>query len=695
MRTIRGRIITGILICSVLTAVIIGGLSIWNSTQIASRDAKVQMQITGKNQADELNSVISRIEQSVDTLSDTILQEFDFSSFKKDKAYADTYTKEIANEVNNFALHTDGAITAYIRYNPEYSNPTSGIFLTRDSIEDAFGSVTPTDFSMYDEDDTDHVGWYYIPVKNGAALWMAPYLNANINVYMISYVVPLYSDDGTSIGIVGMDIDFSQMTDKVDEIQIYDSGYAFLSDSEGSILRHKELEMGSSLSEADASLSDISSVLSDDSEEGQLKIYSFQGIKKQMVYYNLNNGMKFILTAPNIEIYSEANKLVVIIGITILAAILLSSLVGIMIGNDISKPIKLLTMIISQTADLDFKKTEAGQKLRKRKDETGVMAREVHQMRKVFREMIVSMNRVEGTILNSVDNLDLIMKENSSRSVDNSAATQQMAAGMQEAAANTANIVQSIEEVKRNSNNIYQLAQDGEENSAQILERASEMEKVTRASSDKTNSMYEVMKQKTEEAIEQSKAVQRINELTEDIKEISSQTNLLALNANIEAARAGEAGRGFAVVATEIGSLADQTFQTVDNINVIVAEVNEAVSNMTECITTMMEFLENTVRKDYGMFRESGVQYRADADAFIQVMDHIKDATEVLEKYISQILTAVDDINETVNQSSEGINAIAEKSTETVNSSMEGYEKLRESKESVNNLHAIVERFQI
>ncbi len=64
------------------------------------------------------------------------------------------------------------------------------------------------------------------------------------------------------------------------------------------------------------------------------------------------------------------------------------------------------------------------------------------------------------------------------------------------------------------------------------------------------------MKEKSEGAMEQSKAVQKINVLTDNIKDISSQTNLLALNANIEAARAGEAGRGFAVVASEIGTLA-------------------------------------------------------------------------------------------------------------------------------------------
>ena len=62
-----------------------------------------------------------------------------------------------------------------------------------------------------DRDDTEHVGWYYIPVKNGKATWMDPYLNSNVNVYMISYVVPIMIDN-EAIGVVGMDIDFNPVS---------------------------------------------------------------------------------------------------------------------------------------------------------------------------------------------------------------------------------------------------------------------------------------------------------------------------------------------------------------------------------------------------------------------------------------------------------------------------------------------------
>lgn len=695
MRTIRMKIISGILMCSLLTALIIGALAIVNSTQLANKDAKEKMQFTGTIQAQELNNTILRIEQSVGTLSDIIMQNFDYAAFTKNKGYADRYTEEIQKSVINFARRTDGAITAYVRYNPQYSNPTSGSFLTRNSLEEDFEALVPTDFSMYEEDDVEHVGWYYTPVKAGKAIWMAPYLNQNINVYMISYVIPLFAEDGTSIGIVGMDIDFAQITDIVDAVMLFDTGYAFLTDEAGNLIYHKELESGVDIAGQDASLVKVKEVIASSAEQGIDMSYSYNGKNKRMVYYDLKNGMKLMVTAPESEIVADADRLGTMIGGAVVIALIISGIVGIVVGSSISKPISLLTGIISQTARLDFKPTQSGGKLRRQKDEIGIMANEIHSMRMILRDMITALNNAKQTILYSIGNLNQIMQENNVRAGDNTAATQKLAAGMQEASANTVHIVENVEEVKNNSQNIYQLAKAGEENSKQIQLRASEMEKVSRESSDKTQSIYEVMKQKTEAAIEQSMAVKRINELTEDIKEISSQTNLLALNANIEAARAGEAGKGFAVVASEIGILASQTFKTVDNINEIVNEVNEAVSNMTECITTMIEFLETTVLTDYGTFRESGNRYRTDADSFMSVMGQVGAAIEDLERYIVQIVSSVEEINDMVTQSSEGINVIAEKSSQTQDTMQNGNVKLQACREAVEEFQRIVDKFEL
>lgn len=695
MKSVRAKLIASILICSLFTSVLIGVLVISNSARTAGKDAMTKMQLTGQKKAEEINSTIQKIEQSVDTLSEVAMSNFDYDSFRQSKDYADTYTETVQQAVLDFANHTNGAVTVYLRYNPNYSNPTSGIFAQRQSLDSDLQCLTPTDFSMYDESDVEHVGWYYLPVQAKEAIWMSPYMNENVNIYMISYVVPLFAEDGTSIGVVGMDIDFSQITDLVDETTVYQSGYAFLTDASGSIMHHKKVDEGTVITDLDSSLKKGADFLAEDGNQGKTLEYTYKNVDKKLAFYNLDNGMKLVLTAPVSEIYSEAYGLAKMIILAMIVAFILSAVIGIVMGTGLTKPIRQLTSVIEQTAALDFRPTEAGAKLRKQKDEIGDMATKIHDMRKKLRAMMENLQQTQQVLETNTGNLNQLMKQNSAYAEDNSAATQELAAGMEETSANAAHIVENVGIMRESSDNIQRLAEDGEKNSGQIQERAGEMERISTESRHKTDQMYAVMKQKTDAAVEQAKSVQKINALTDNIKQISSQTNLLALNANIEAARAGEAGRGFAVVASEIGDLATQTLDTVSTIDEIVGEVNSSVSNMTECLTTIMEFLEQTVLGDYEHFAQVGEQYHADADTFQQIMQQTKEAVDALEQHIGEISSTVSEINSMVEQSTDGISGIAEKSGSTQNLVTEGYDKLQECTQSVNVIRDFVAQFHL
>lgn len=695
MKSVRTKLIVSILICSLFTSVMIGVIAISNSVRTAGKDAMTMMQLTGQKKTEEINSTIQKIEQSVDTLSEVAMSNFDYDSFRQSKDYADTYTETVQQAVLDFANHTNGAVTAYLRYNPDYSNPTSGVFAQRQSVDSELQCLTPTDFSMYDESDVEHVGWYYLPVQAKTAIWMSPYMNENINIYMISYVVPLFAEDGTSIGIVGMDIDFSQITDLVDETKVYQSGYAFLTDASAAVMYHKNADEGTKLSDLDSSLSKSEDFIGDDGNQGKTMDYSYKNVNKKFAFYNLDNGMKLVLTAPVSEIYAEAYGLAKLIMIAMIVAFVLSAVIGVIIGTGMTRPIRQLTAVIEQTAELDFRPTKEGGKLRKQKDEIGNMATKIHLMRKKLREMMGDLQQTQQVLEGNAEDLNHLMKQNSAYAEDNSAATQNLAAGMEETSTNAAHIVESVGIMRESSDNIQRLAEDGEKNSGQIQERAGEMERISTESRHKTDQMYAVMKQKTDAAVEQAKSVQKINALTDNIKQISSQTNLLALNANIEAARAGEAGRGFAVVASEIGDLATQTLDTVSTIDEIVGEVNSSVSNMTECLTTIMEFLEQTVLGDYEHFAQVGEQYHADADTFQQIMQQTKEAVDALEQHIGEISSTVSEINSMVEQSTDGISGIAEKSGSTQNLVTEGYDKLQECTQSVNVIRDFVAQFHL
>ena len=695
MKSIRIKITGAIVLCSLITASIISLLSISDTRELSNAAAENELVLTCENTGEEINALISRIEQSVDTLSDIAMRKLEFSKFKNNNAYVTDYTNGLLEDFYTFAEHTDGAITAYIRYNPEFTEPTSGIFLTRNDTQSAFDSVTPTDFSMYDPSDAAHVGWYYIPVANKAPLWMDPYLNANINVYMISYVVPLY-ENGTSVGIIGMDIDFGQLTSLVDKAIAFDTGYSFVVSSTGSVLYHKEIESGTDLAEYNGGeLAPVKDFVLDSSNQGKTLRYSLNGEDKYLSYVELKNGMKLVLTAPLEEITADANALSVKILMFLVIGSMIAVVLGVLIGSTIAKPIKRITEIIKQTAKLDFQRATDIDKLMKKNDETGIMAKAVNEMRSVLRELVNNMERVKDDLLGNMKRLDDVMRENNSISEDNSATTQELAASMEETTASATMIVSNIDAIQTNAEEIRDLSEREQQESRAIMTRARELCDTTSSSNEKAMGIYADMRKRTEEAIEKSKVVAKINELTDDIRNISSQTNLLALNANIEAARAGEAGRGFAVVATEIGALANQTFQTVDGINEIVKDVNEAVVNMTECIQVIMNFLEETVVADYSSFGQVGERYEKDAESFAESMQHIYSEISELNRKIVEIVDAMDGVNRTITESAGGVNMIAEKSGDAVKKTLEGYEHLRESETSLNLLKELIEKFNV
>ena len=695
MKSIRMKITLAIVLCSLITASIISLLSISDTRGLTNAAAEKELVLTCENTGEEINALISRIEQSVNTLSDIAMEKLDFSVFKNNNEYVTEYTNGILENFYTFSEHTDGAITSYIRYNPKFTEPTSGIFLTRNDTQSAFESVTPTDFSMYDPSDVAHVGWYYLPVENKAPLWMDPYLNANINVYMISYVIPLY-EDGTSVGIIGMDIDFGQLTSLVDDSTAFDTGYSFVVSSTGNLLYHKEIESGMDLAEYNnGELSSVKDFVLNPSNVGKTFQYTLNGEEKYLSYVELKNGMKLVLTVPVEEIKADANALSVKILMFLVLGSVIAIVLGVLIGSAIAKPIKRITEIIKQTAQLDFHQTSDMDKLMKSRDETGIMAKAVNEMRSVLRELINNMEDIKEDLSGNMRRLGDVMRDNNSISEDNSATTQELAAGMEETTASATMIVNNIDAIQKNVEEIRNLSEREQQESREIMTRARKLRDNTSSSNQKAMGVYANMKKRTEEAIEKSKVVEKINELTNDIRNISSQTNLLALNANIEAARAGEAGRGFAVVATEIGALANQTFETVDGINKIVEEVNEAVVNMTDCIQVIMNFLENTVVIDYGNFGQVGERYENDAESFAVAMQHIYSEISDLNSKITEIVDAMDDVNHTITESANGVNIIAEKSGNAVRKTLEGYEHLRESETSLNLLKELIEKFNV
>ena len=132
-------------------------------------------------------------------------------------------------------------------------------------------SLEPTDLSLYEKDDIEHVGWYYIPIEEGKSVWMEPYYNKNLDVYMISYVIPVYKN-GDLLGVVGMDINFEYIIKEVDSIRTYETGHAFITNAACEILYSRHHESGAPVSTMGGDLESLNS----SSLPEEKKLYSYR-----------------------------------------------------------------------------------------------------------------------------------------------------------------------------------------------------------------------------------------------------------------------------------------------------------------------------------------------------------------------------------------------------------------------------------
>ena len=304
------------------------------------------MNMLAKQKASELNAHMAAVERGVRSISQYILENADSDRMKHDSAYMKQFMDALAIRSMEAAAVAGDVETVYFRPDPHVYGATSGIFITRNE-NGQYVSNTPTDILKYASNDREHVGWYYEPKERGVPMWMDPYSNQNINVLMISYVVPIWSGN-SFFGVVGMDMYMSAVHRVVDAIN-YKNGFGFLLDQKGSLVYHREYPEGLSAVQFGSSLRDAAHyLLAERGKSMSVGRYLWHREPYFLVGADMQNGMILAITSPVEEVYQPLVRMRIAMVIIFILVVIATVITMRLIMHHIILPIGELTYASSR-----------------------------------------------------------------------------------------------------------------------------------------------------------------------------------------------------------------------------------------------------------------------------------------------------------------------------------------------------------
>ena len=386
MRSVRSKIIT-LLLAAVITCAAMTGLVGLNHMHALEAQSSAQiLNLQCQKQAEGLNGELGNIQTSVDVIAYYAMKRLSLTDILRYPDLCRGYMEDLKLYAQHEAESSGSAAAYYFRVRPDLETDSSGFFFIRKNGEDTFVPDEMTDLSACDPEDED-AAWYYRAVEDRAPVWLGPYRDRHTGLDIISYVSPVYKD-GQLIGVVGMDFDFQSMKNTAADMRAYRTGFAALTDENGIVWQHPQIEEGGSYWETDISGEDRSGTFLNEDTGNELIGYRTAQGKQKLCYATLRNGMKLVLCAPEKEIFArrdrEARELLLIVALLGAAY----SLTGAVLASQITRPLRRLTEAAASIAEgnLDVTLPPAG------RDEVGTLTETIAVTTRYLRQYLAEIH---------------------------------------------------------------------------------------------------------------------------------------------------------------------------------------------------------------------------------------------------------------------------------------------------------------
>lgn len=420
------RIVTAIVLCSVLVSSIVGVISIIQSTNIIKSEAKDKLLNIASSRGNEYSIITSKAENTVKELSEIVLGSIDVSKVKDDN-YLNNYENELSGIVKSLADSNEGIVGLYINFDPGFTSGNKGFDVTYTYDESEKEGIIETNvynLNDYRQDNQD-LDWYYNPIKAEKGVWSKIYVDSVSKVNMISYTMPVYSNNEL-VGVAGLDMSFESLKKLILSTKVFDTGNAFLLSDDFTFLVDKSKTSEDNLSTMD---NGKYKYITDEmkSKKSSVLEVNYEGKQTLIGYYKMDNGQIVGVNVPSAEVLKNLNKIIYVIILVMLIGILISILVALYIGRRISRPIEECSKHMNIIAKGDLSK-QVPDKYLKLEDEVGLLTKSTKLMQDGMRNLIKNVQSESDISQNATKYVKGYVTELNSSIEDVSANTQELSA---------------------------------------------------------------------------------------------------------------------------------------------------------------------------------------------------------------------------------------------------------------------------
>jgi methyl-accepting chemotaxis protein len=357
--------------------IVVGSFSLNYATNFMKRDAEEKLHLISAEYTARFNSQLKNSITVIRSLESIVLATFDTKAVFSEPNYLKNYKNYLTPIVYEFALNFEDV---YIYFNPDLINEAHDIWFI-DADGDGMLDRIPEATMDYYDNDYEKKAWFYQPILQGKAIWTDPYPSTfDIPFIFISHTKPLYKD-GHLLAVIGTDFIFDDIKNDLENLKVFDSGYAILINDRGNFIIHPDFSIDNHISEVNNG--DFKSFYEEMKNEnsGLIEYTWYDNQEKVLAFQKLDNDWILAMSVAKDDVYGHLNSFLSKLAYILVICMLVSMIIVLFLSNQIATPIETLSSKIHKIGSGNYDEKLPESYLLK-SDELGILARSIDSMKR-------------------------------------------------------------------------------------------------------------------------------------------------------------------------------------------------------------------------------------------------------------------------------------------------------------------------